>query len=59
MIKVKLLEDITYKGINLKKGSVMRSKKEKTLREYIENNQAIVIFGKLKTIKKEKDHGNS
>mgnify|MGYP003146341551 CR=1 FL=1 len=59
MIKIRLLEDITYKGINLKKGSVMRSKKDKTLREYVENGQAIIILGKLKTIKKEKDHGNS
>jgi len=58
MIKVKLTEDITHKGKTIKKGSVLRSQKENSLREYIENNQAVVIFGKLKTIKK-KQNGNS
>tara|TARA_B100000795_G_C22793149_1_gene437932 strand:- start:21 stop:197 length:177 start_codon:yes stop_codon:yes gene_type:complete len=58
MIKIKLTEDIIYKGKALKKGSILRSQKESSIKEYIENNQAIVIFGKLKTIKK-KQNGNS
>ena len=58
MIKIRLTEDIIYKGKTLKKGSVMRSKKENSLKEYIENGQGIIILGKLKTIKKTKN-GNS
>ena len=58
MIKVRLTEDLIHKGKKLKKGSVLRSQKDNSLREYIENNLAVIIYGKLKTIKK-KQNGNT
>ena len=59
MIKIKLTEDIIHKGQSLKAGSILRSKNDKALKEYVENKQALVILGKLKTTKKTKDDGNN